>query len=311
VVVLYIGGFGRSGTTLVSRMLGEIPGVCDVGEVVNLFRQGVLLNETCGCGVPFLECAFWHDVGVDAFGGWCDSYARRVLAARADLDRLRMVPRLVSGCLTVAQQGSLAFYNVAHSRIWSAALRVADARVLVDASKHAALAHCLSRCDDQFRIVHLVRDSRAVAFSWSKKVRRPESREVVTYMDRFGPGQSASLWNLNNGALEVLRLSGVSTLRIRYEDLIGDPRRALSHICEFAGLGGPDQNFDFLKSDHVTIGPSHCVAGNPMRFAVGDVPLRVDDEWRASMSPRDRRMVSVLTSPLLRWYGYDVRPSVA
>jgi hypothetical protein len=40
--VLFLGGLGRSGTTLVERVLGAIPGACPLGEVVHLWRRDVL-----------------------------------------------------------------------------------------------------------------------------------------------------------------------------------------------------------------------------------------------------------------------------
>ena len=33
--VIYLGGLGRSGTTLLERLLGEIPGVCASGELAS------------------------------------------------------------------------------------------------------------------------------------------------------------------------------------------------------------------------------------------------------------------------------------
>jgi hypothetical protein len=41
-----------------------------------------------------------------------------------------------------------------------------------------------------------------------------------------------------------------------------------------------------------------------MRLSHGDVDLRLDEEWRAKMGARDRRIVSSLTWPLLKRYGY-------
>jgi hypothetical protein len=41
-----------------------------------------------------------------------------------------------------------------------------------------------------------------------------------------------------------------------------------------------------------------------MRFTVGRVPLRHDEAWRTALPPRQRRVVSALTAPLLRAYGY-------
>ena len=61
--VLYLGGLGRSGTTLVERLLGELPNVCALGEVVHLWQRDIVDDERCGCGESFSRCAFWTAVG--------------------------------------------------------------------------------------------------------------------------------------------------------------------------------------------------------------------------------------------------------
>ena len=68
--VLFLSGLGRSGTTILERVLGELPGVCSAGELVHLWQRGVLDDELCGCGEPFSRCGFWTEVGRRAFGGW-------------------------------------------------------------------------------------------------------------------------------------------------------------------------------------------------------------------------------------------------
>jgi len=51
----------------------------------------------------------------------------------------------------------------------------------------------------------------------------------------------------------------------------------------------------------------HTVAGNPVRMRSGPLKLRVDDAWRAAMPAADRRLVTLLTFPLLARYGYAGR----
>ena len=41
VTVLFIAGMGRSGSTILSRLLGQAPGVCYVGELCYLWDQGL------------------------------------------------------------------------------------------------------------------------------------------------------------------------------------------------------------------------------------------------------------------------------
>ena len=57
-----------------------------------------------------------------------------------------------------------------------AAARVAGASVVIDSSKHSALAHCLRWSNAiELRVLQVVRDPRGVAYSWTKRVDRPET----------------------------------------------------------------------------------------------------------------------------------------
>ena len=51
--VTYIGGCQRSGSTMLDRFLGQVPGYVSAGEVVHLWTRGLQRNESCGCGEPF------------------------------------------------------------------------------------------------------------------------------------------------------------------------------------------------------------------------------------------------------------------
>ena len=59
--ITYILGAGRSGSTVLERLLSSAPDVVGVGEVATLWRQP-LSDLTCSCGAPAPECAFWTDV---------------------------------------------------------------------------------------------------------------------------------------------------------------------------------------------------------------------------------------------------------
>jgi hypothetical protein len=69
-------------------------------------------------------------------------------------------------------------------------------------------------------------------------------------------------------------------------------------------LGEQVTETPFLGERTVALSPTHSVKGNPNRFRTGIVDLRLDDEWRHAMRPSERRLVTTLTLPLLRRYGY-------
>lgn len=302
--VLYLGGLGRSGTTVLERVLGELPGTCSVGELVHLWQRGVLDDETCGCGQPFSACPFWLEVGRRAFGGWDPALATRMEQLRPVVDRTRFIPRLVAPRLLGRHRAELREYVGTFLRLHRAIHDTTGGAVVIDSSKHSSLAYCLRtepRLD--LRVVHVVRDSRGVAYSWTKEVRRPEAGDG-DLMTRYSPSRSAALWVGHNLFFGLLGRLGARTRLLRYEDFVADPRAVLTDLAGFAGVPADPEDLSFLQGSSVLLSPSHTVAGNPMRFRTGPTELRRDDAWREKL-PRGRRLlVTALTAPLLARYGY-------
>ncbi len=317
--VIFVGGLGRSGSTLLERLLGELPGVVPLGEVIHLWARGAGADEPCGCGAPFTRCAFWREVGERAFGGWPPALTARVLALRHRVDRTRRIPalsRLVRPARHEAagragRREGVAEYAAVYARLYEAAARTAGAAVVIDSSKHASLAFCLRAggAPIDLRVVHVVRDPRAVACSWARPVLRPEDG---TPMTRWRPGRTTLHWLAQNLAFRHLARQGVPMVRVRYEDLVDAPRRTLHRLVRRLGLaGGPGREGHdragrpaFVRRGVVTLSAAHTVSGNPMRFAVGRVALTRDDAWRARLPRRHRRLVTALTWPLCLRYGY-------
>ena len=52
--VLYIVGVGRSGSTLLERMLGAVPGSVNAGELNAIFSRVATQDQRCGCGAAVL-----------------------------------------------------------------------------------------------------------------------------------------------------------------------------------------------------------------------------------------------------------------
>jgi Sulfotransferase family len=184
---------------------------------------------------------------------------------------------------------------------------VSGCRVVVDSSKLPLEVLALrGRNEVEPRVVHLVRDSRGVAFSWAKRrVVRTGAADPPQFMSAYGTAHTANRWVAYNGLFHALSLAGVPVARVRYEDLVADPRRQVA--AALAGLGLPlgEAELGRIDSGHVTTAGVHQISGNPMRFR-GRQPIRVDDEWRSAMRPADRRLVSLLTWPLLLGYRYPL-----
>lgn len=308
-LVLYIAGAGRSGSTLLERVLAEVPGVVTLGEVNHLLRRGVLDDELCACGKHFSDCSFWQEVGERAFGGWDRVDADRRFALKLAVDRQRHTLRTSRRRVGRTLRADLLDYTTYFCAIYEAVAEMTGARVIVDSSKHASLALALSHDRHiDLRVLHLTRDSRGVAFSWSKSVQRPETSGRAM-MPRMSAVESTLTWTVHNLTVEGLRRRRVPVARMRYEDFIAAPREEIERAWTQLGLpGAPEVPLD--DDNSVELSPTHSVAGNPLRFHTGRTVLRPDTQWRSDLPDRDRRVVTAMSWPVMRWLGYG-RPPVA
>jgi hypothetical protein len=264
----------------------------------------VLDNSLCGCGLPFRECPFWVRVGQDAFGGWERVDGRSVLALARSVDRHRYLPLL-------ATRGDRRFdrrvdrYGGILSGLYGAIRSAGTAEMVVDSSNVPSAAYLLRRVAEvDLRVVHLIRDPRGVAYSWTRRVARPDTTGRTVYMDRYPPYRMAARWVTRNLAFEVLESLGIPMVEVHYEALIRAPRQEMRRILAWCGLPDREQDLGFITPGSVNLAVNHTVMGNPMRMRQGPMELRLDEEWKASMPQGQRAVVTVLAWPLLRRYGY-------
>jgi hypothetical protein len=309
VTVLYVGATGRSGSTLLERILGQSSECCAVGELAFLWERGLRANERCGCGEPFRSCPFWAQVGKQAFGGWDRVDVDQVQALQHQVDRHRYLVALLAPRLAPAYRRRLRRYAALLEPLYRAIATVSSRPVVIDSSKDASHALLLRQVPGiDLRLVHLVRRSHGVAYSLTKTVRKPEVADAEAYMHRQSPATTALLWTTENLLLDGLRLLGVPSRRLRYEALVARPREHAGELLRLAGTDGGDQALDFIQDGEVDLGVDHTVAGNPMRFRQGQVRLRADDQWRRAMPRGQRLAVTAITWPLLLRYGYPLAP---
>ncbi len=313
VTVLYIVGLGRSGSTLLERMLGGIPGFANAGELNALFSRVATMDQRCGCGEAFSECAFWLDVGERGFGGW-EEISSRIGALQPEVIRQRFIPHLLwPRTASDEYRRKLDEYVDAYRTLYTALADVSGARVIVDASKSAAQLFALRHIEDlDLRVLNLVRDSRGVAHSWSKSdIKMPQIRDREELMRTYAPHRLAALWSALQLESSVLRSLATHNSRVRYEDLVASPRRTLEGALTEIGLEPEPGWLDHVTDHSVTLDATHGVAGSRSRFTTGHIELQLDDDWRTSLAPAARRIVTTLTFPQLLSHGYVGRSGKA
>ena len=302
--VLSIVGPGRSGSTILACVLGEVHGTVNVGELRWLWRRGLLEQRPCGCGRPLDRCPLWAPVLQRALPRNGASPADTVAAQEevaSRRNRLRAV-RSARG----ARSRWPALDQVRHSAgtLVRTVADVSGARVVVDSSKRPQDAAVLAGVEGiDLYVLNMVRDPGAVAWSWQRGTKLVRTAEGPRPMRTRGLLPSALRWVENCLGAEALRrhVPAERWMVLRYEDFAAEPRVAIDRVLAFLGEDG---EVPFRSEDTVELSVNHTVAGNPDRFRVGRVRITEDDEWRRGMPLRRRVAVRALTWPLLLRYGY-------
>lgn len=298
VQVVYIMGYGRSGSTLLDTILGNHPDIVGVGELWRSFRDYRLEKANCSCGQRGRDCLFWGAV-VEHWLAHPDMRDLEMYTKLQDLFECRTcLPRLIRE--RFHPSANFQRYVLQTQALFEAISVVSGKRIVVDSSKNPIRGLVLSMLPGiDLRIIHLIRDGRGVA--WSLK--KPRPADAVN--DKPLPvSRTAAMWTLINllSALVRQRFAQERTMLCRYEDLVLYPSQTLTCIGNFVGC-------DFAPIiDHILserpLAVSHIVAGNALRKA-GSIRLRLDTDWRERLSPGERLLFYSMAGWLMKRYGYS------
>ena len=308
-------GFGRSGSTVMDAVLGTHPSVCSVGELVNLVgRRSVKRGaggglgrpggaaEYCACGERGNVCAFWSAVRRD----WSERIhpldITDYLSLQHTFEARTSWPRLVRERAFPSHR--FRTYARMSAALFEAIRAVSGRRVVVDSSKSPVRAYALLMSGIDLRLVHLVRDARAVSWSLRKPLRKDERAGVQRDLPARPAARSALMWVLINlQAMWVRRhVPAAVALVVRYEDFVTDPQVVLGRIGNVIGLDLGQVQAALADGQPIPVG--HNIAGNPVRMR-GPFGLKFDVEWMERLSQRDKRIVWAIAGPLMRRFGYE------
>jgi len=305
--IILIAGHSRSGSTLLDRLLGEMDGFVTVGELRCLWIRGLIDDQLCGCGVAFQSCDHWQDIVKDLpVAETQESYTNRVLRLQRVVERSKAIPMLLNpSSRTLEFSDQLAEYKHALRSVISRVFEKTGARVIVDSSKTPAYALIMKELfGDDVHVVHLVRDSRAVAFSRLRTKPRPEIHWTKKNMVIGNPLRTGIEWRLANSVLTAMHDAGDCT-QLRYEDLVVRPNEIIEKLAaDVLEVDSSTIQVPHIYAGIAELSTSHSVAGNPMRFETGKIPITLDNEWEKSLSGMRRSVVTLMTRKLLKQYDF-------
>jgi len=277
--IIYIAGYGRSGSTILDTLIANCPHHFGMGEVSNIFDD-YISGKPCSCGALLSECEFWGRYFKDV-----------------DVPRLAVEQRRCEGVLGPFFYRS----SYAYKEFWKGIISDAEERgdVLADSSK-------ISR-KTAFRPLNLCRLGAQIVF-----VHVYKSPEML--LESLVKGSNKSLENGRDSAgldhLFILRsylgalFSSIMTLvfgkfffgqyvRVSYTEIVGNPFGVLAKLGVNAGK--------YLDISSLDVG--HAVSGNRLRRSMSRISL---DQTKAEskVSRGDIPLIYRLLFSTLRIFGY-------
>ena len=301
--VIYIGGHGRSGTTITDRVLAEVTGGFSAGEIHRFWAYGLAQDWRCSCGERLRDCEFWGDALRQSFS---DSGCSEgdLLETWKTVARPRSLPFLWYPPLRSARfRRHLARYRSFLEVLYRTVSQRSGTRVIVDSSGSPLHGSVLAGLEEiEVAMVHLVRDVRAVAFSNQKSKFNPSAPASDATMHTKPAPRVAATWVLYNSLLEGLEAAMDTYTLVRYEDLFSRPKREFDRLV--GHLDVESRTEEVFCGENIRLSSEHVGQGNPVRQKQGIETLAPDTEWVGKMSRIKQAFMAYVCKTRLEKYSY-------
>ena len=293
--ILYIAGYGRSGSTILDLVLGNHPDICSLGEVGFLIDEIGSKDRICACGQSYNNCDFWKDFARKL--NELNSTTLSTTEAGTHLSRVFSAPRRRDEYTRYCELFSNHLEN--HS----------NAKVFIDSSKTARAKRnrplLLSKYGStEVYILHLVRNGKSVTESLINKgsnwAMEGHHKAYNTTIIRTVVGWiSANLWTMS---LQLLFPKN-RYFRLKFEDFQSDPEQAVSSICNWLEIDPDPLTQKIEAGGAMAVG--HMVGGNRVRHSQNIRLEKTDRSAPGSELSLPHRIIFACTAgPLNRLLGF-------
>lgn len=301
--MIYLLGYSRSGSTLIEDIISKELSVSSLGEVKYFIERGLVWKESCSCGKNVNDCQLWSHVLTE--------FNRHSPNGRYTLYELQHYANLVEKFESTrwfiknflfTKNKQLQEYLDTQMKVNTSIEIALNQSNYIDSSKMPARLFWLDRISPKKpRVIFVVRDPRAVAWSCGRKIKRNEANlslnRRLEEMPRFGFFSAILRWALNTTiSLAVLKLTKSPCITIKYEDFVNDKASAVNAISIF--INGDQQQTNSICMN------GHSISGNPRRLTGGLKNIKPDEEWKY-MLPKWKRVCSyVALFPFMFLFKY-------
>ena len=270
----FLFGFERSGTTLLTMMVGAHPRLsCPLSVTGTWWEFADRLDEFGGLQTP-------DDI-------------TRMVAAVAEHERLKLWNVDFDAQSIASQIRPGQYGDLVHA--FHAAAAMAEGKtawVNMDIGTLFRLED-VARLFPTARFVQIVRDGRDVALSF--KGYRYGGLNALEVAERWSAA-TVSADRIGHA------LGPDRYLRIRYEDLVGLPEQTLDRLCDFAG-----ETYEPAMLDYAGDVSRKVPDATRDLWPVLDRPPQTDkiDRWRREMKPSERYVIEEAAGEALDRFGYE------
>ncbi|HHB81630.1 MAG TPA: sulfotransferase, partial [Aliiroseovarius sp.] len=270
---IFVVGHPRSGTTLLASMLGRHPDFASTPETQYLSQARYLLAQSRKQGPHALARA----------------------AMQSPLKYLITDPDEYENMLTRAADGRPLDERIVFSVALEHFRRAHGAHRVVEKTPwHLRGMDRLVSWFPDCRIVWIVRDGRACVRSLQKVKGAPNDARVL-----------ARQWARNMAFGRVLsEQAGDRLATVRYEDLIADPERELTRLCDHLGVALDPAMLDTSRGTNV-IKPNETAHKTKVNTPVDASRA---EAWRTELSARDLADMAPIMNETLAALGYPTEP---
>jgi hypothetical protein len=249
--LIYIVGSGHCGSTLLDMILGAHSKVFGAGEIQNL-----KFENKCACLKYISDCEKWKS-----------------LKGKINPENLTIFRDKIN---FLKNSDNFYFLKNKKNILDNIIKNNPEIEFIVDSSKDIdRLEFLLKYSNLDIYVIHLVRDGRAVSWSYIRKYKK-----VFPWIFK---------WFLSNLKIEIFkkRHSKKKLIFIKYENFIEDPEKEIKKILRLINLDYKKSMLKFRNRNQ------HQVGGNRMRLGSSNT-IKKDMEWKGKMPSKYKVLFNLL-----------------
>ena len=295
--VLYISGFERSGTTLISNILNQSDNFISVGELGNIWRKKLFDNSNCSCGLKITDCDFWKNVLKESGIGESDSaFLQKNIKYT---DNFYLLYKYLPNLFTFFKPNVRKLVEITE-RVYKAIDLLNSGKVIVDDMKQPLYGEMLLKNPNiDLYIVQVVRDPRGVIHS---DLKRSKQNHPFYSKQKFLLPRLCVVWNLVYKTANKMFSNNSKFISIKYEDFVESPEKYVDIISNFVG-----EEIDakkFIKGNKIKFFKENHHIGGHHKFENKEVVLAQDESWKNDSSRLNIKIIEMFCGRLMKKYGY-------